>query len=177
MSQKKSAPAKRRPAPIDIPADPRSTLAEEARRAIAESRWSDADSLCRKGLGFGPDGQLEELLGEAALRLGRHGEAAICFSRALSISEKGSSVWLDAAGQRARLLLPQGQTQEAADLLQEVTQKRPNDVTLRRVYSVALRRLRDYAGVERELRAIVQLLPDDIDAAVDLCWFIEWPAP
>ena len=173
MSQKKSAPAQRRPITSDLPADPRITLAEDARRALAESRWSDAESLCRKGLGFGTDAQLEELLGEAALNLGRHGEAAVCFARALAIAEKGSSVWVDAAGQRARLLLPQGQTEEAAELLKEVTHRRPEDVSFRRAYGVALRRLRDFAGVERELRAVVQILPDDIDAAVDLSWFLE----
>ena len=69
LSQKKSAPAKRRPVTSDLPPDPRSSLAEEARRALDESRWSDAENLCRKGLVFGTDAQLEELLGEAALRL------------------------------------------------------------------------------------------------------------
>ena len=173
MSQKKSAPAKRRPALPSLPDDPRLAIAEQARLALNEQRWADAEALCRKGLGFGTDAQLEELLGEAALRLGRHGEASICFARALAIAEKHSPIWLDAAGHRARLLLPQGETQEAADLLKDIIQHRPEDATIRRAYVLALRRMRDHAGVERELRALVRILPDDIDVAIDLCWFIE----
>ena len=146
---------------------------DEARQALSESRWAEAEALCRKGLGIGTDAGLEYALGEAVMKLGRPGEAMICFSRALGIADKGSSVWLDAARERARLILPRGDTKEAAELLAEVVRLCPDDLVARRAYAVALRRSGDLSGAGQQYREIARRSPEDLDAVIDFSWFLE----
>ena len=153
--------------------DPRPQLLEEARKALAESRWAEAEALFRKGLGIGTDAGLESLLGEAVAKLGRPGEAMICFSRALGIAKKGSPVWIEAARERAKLILPRGEAKEAAELLTEVVKHHADDVDTRRVYAIALRRSGNMPAAREQYREIARRRPDDADAVIEFSWFLE----
>jgi protein O-GlcNAc transferase len=153
--------------------DPHARFIGEANEALAAKEPARAEEICRKGLGFGPDAELERLLGVSVQQQGRSNEALACFTRAVGLAPEGSPVWIDSVFTKGRVQFAMGQTQPAIDAFMLTVEHAGDNAEYRRRLGLALRRANKVPQAGEHLRRAYELAPADLDIIVDYAWFLE----